>query len=266
MEKKPIIEVVDMVAYYGDRLILNQINLNIYEGEIIAIMGGSGAGKSTLLRHILALDRPASGSIRIFGKNISKLNFKEEQELRKNIGVSFQGGALFNSLTLIENVSLPLREHTKLDEKIICATARMKLEMVNLSGFEQLMPSELSGGMIKRAALARAIVMNPKLLFFDEPTSGLDPVIAAKMDDLILMLRKALGITITVVTHDLNTAFKIADRLVVLHHGEILQIGTVEEIRKSPNVHIQNLLNRTTEEPELDPEAFLKKLTQPCPI
>ncbi|HQL10732.1 MAG TPA: ATP-binding cassette domain-containing protein, partial [Lentisphaeria bacterium] len=164
---KPVIEVENLVVRYGDREILHHVNFEVESGEIMVIMGGSGSGKSTLLRHMLGLNRPASGSIRLLGQDITQLSSRQMLELRKNIGVSFQGGALFNSMTVGENVELPLLEHTQLDPHTIRIMARMKLEVVNLAGFENLMPSELSGGMIKRAALARAIVMDPKLLFFD---------------------------------------------------------------------------------------------------
>lgn len=183
-------------------------------------------------------------------------------ELRKEMGVAFQGGALFSSMTVGENVQLPLCEHTKLDVHTMRIMTRMKLEVVNLSGFENLMPSELSGGMIKRAALARAIIMDPKLLFFDEPSAGLDPVVAAELDELILRLRDAMKMTIVVVTHELDSAFKIADRITVLDQGVILMTGTVDEVRKSPNTRIQNLLNRQPREEEVNADEYLHRLTR----
>jgi phospholipid/cholesterol/gamma-HCH transport system ATP-binding protein len=177
------------------------------------------------------------------------------------MGVAFQGGALFSSMTVGENVMLPLREHTKLDRGTMQIMMRLKLEIVNLAGFEHLMPSELSGGMIKRAAFARAIIMDPALLFCDEPSAGLDPVVSAALDELILRLRDALGMTIVVVTHELESAFRIADRITVLDRGRILATGTVDEIRASSNPRIQNLLNRRFEEETLDPDAYLARLT-----
>jgi phospholipid/cholesterol/gamma-HCH transport system ATP-binding protein len=175
--------------------------------------------------------------------------------------VAFQGGALLSSLTVGENVQLPLQEHTKLDKKTMQIMTRMKLEVVNLAGFEDLMPAELSGGMIKRTALARAIIMDPKLLFFDEPSAGLDPVVSSEIDELILLLRQAMNITIVVVTHELESAFKIADQLSVMDKGEILMTGTVEEIRHSEIDEIQNLLNRRPRTEAIDAETYLNRLT-----
>jgi phospholipid/cholesterol/gamma-HCH transport system ATP-binding protein len=256
-----VINVDNLLSHYGKRIILKEISLTIYDGEIVVIMGGSGSGKSTLLRHLLALKKPTSGKVSVFGYDLNYLSFHEKQKMRRKMGVSFQGGALFNSMTVGDNVCLPLREHTQLDEATINIMCRMKLEMVNLAGFENFMPSELSGGMIKRAALARAIIMDPQLLFFDEPSAGLDPVIAAELDNLILRLRKAMNMTIIVVTHDLDSAFKIADRIIVLDKGEILTNGTVDHICKSDNERIQNLLNRRMQEQEFNPEAYFSRLT-----
>ncbi len=255
-----VIEVEELVTHYGDRQILDHVSITVRDGEILVIMGGSGSGKSTLLRYMLALEQPTSGQIRVLGVDVVNATAAEMYELRKKMGVAFQFGALFSSMTVGENIMLPLREHTELDDKTIAIMARLKLEVVELAGFEDLMPAELSGGMVKRAALARAVVMDPKMLFCDEPSAGLDPVVAAQLDDLILKLREALGMTVVVVTHELDSAFKIADRIVVLDRGRILTIGTVDEVRSSDNERVQNLLNRKTEEEELDPEAYLKRL------
>jgi phospholipid/cholesterol/gamma-HCH transport system ATP-binding protein len=214
-----------------------------------------------LLRHLLGLNKPTSGSIRILGKDITRINHRELYKLRRDMGVAFQGGALFGSMTVGENVQLPLREHTKLDEKTMRIMARMKLEVMNLAGFEDLMPSELSGGMVKRAALARAVIMDPKLLFFDEPSAGLDPVVSAELDDLIIRLCKAMNMTIVVVTHELESAFQIADRITMLHEGNILITGTVDEVRSCDDERVQNMLNRRARVEELDTEAYLKRLT-----
>jgi phospholipid/cholesterol/gamma-HCH transport system ATP-binding protein len=225
-------------------------------------MGGSGSGKSTLLRHLLGLQRPRSGTVRLLGVDLRNASEREMLNLHRRIGVSFQGGALLTSLTVGENVALPLREHTKLDPSTIRIMSRIKLEVVNLGGFQDLMPSQLSGGMVKRAALARAIVMDPKLLFFDEPSAGLDPVVSAELDELILRLRDALRMTIVVVTHELESAFKIADTITVLDAGENLMTGTVAEVRATSNERIQDLLNRRPREVTVDADAYLKRLTE----
>ncbi len=258
--EQTIIEVDHLVTHYGSRKILDDVSLTVKEGEVLVIMGGSGSGKSTLLRYMLALEHPSSGSVRILGVDVHKASAMEMLRLRKRMGVAFQGGALFSSMTVGDNIMLPLREHTDLDLITMQIMARLKLEVVNLAGFENLLPSELSGGMTKRAALARAVVMDPRLLFCDEPSAGLDPVVATALDELILRLRDALQMTIVVVTHELHSAFKIADRIVVLDEGRILTIGSVEEVRGSKNQRVQNLLNRTLEPDELDPEAYLHRL------
>ncbi len=254
------IQVQGLNTHYGDRHILRDVSLDVKDGEIFVIMGGSGSGKTTLLNHLLGLLCPTTGTIRVLGNDINRLPPLDMQKLRTRMGVAFQSGALFSSMTVGENIALPLREHTRLDDTTIGIITRLKLEVVSLAGFEDLMPSELSGGMIKRAALARSIVMDPKLLFCDEPSAGLDPVVAASIDDLILRLRDAMGMSIVVVTHDLDSAFKIADRICVLDKGEVLALDTVDAIRQSDNQRIQNLLNRRTEEAEVDPDAYLRRL------
>ncbi|MCW9024046.1 MAG: ABC transporter ATP-binding protein [Gammaproteobacteria bacterium] len=255
------IEVTDLCAHYGTRQILFDVNLNVHQGEIMVIMGGSGSGKSTLLRHLLALNIPTSGQIKLLGKDITKISDKEMFKLRKDMGVAFQGGALFGSMTVGENVILPLREHTALDENTMRIMCRMKMEVVDLADFEDLMPSELSGGMIKRAALARAIIMDPKLLFFDEPSAGLDPVAAVELDELILRLRQAMNMTIVVVTHELESAFKIADRITVLDKGRTLITDTVENVRNADNPRIQSLLHRLPRDDAIDADEYLARLT-----
>lgn len=258
----PLIEVENLNAWYGRRQILRGIDFRVNAGEIRVIMGGSGSGKSTLLRHLLGLMKPRSGTVKLLGVDLAKADAAELLELRRKIGVSFQGGALLTSLTVGENVALPLREHTTLDEATIRIMSRIKLEVVNLGGFGDLMPSQLSGGMIKRAALARAIVMDPRLLFFDEPSAGLDPVVSAELDELILRLRDALRMTIVVVTHELESAFRIADTITVLDAGEVLLTGTTEEVRASGNERIQGLLNRRPREIQVDVDAYLRRLTE----
>jgi len=259
--RNPAIEVEDLVTHYGKVEILHGVNMTVYEGEIMIIMGGSGSGKSTLLRYLLGLGVPTRGSIKLLGKDITRITSTEMHELRQNMGVAFQGGALLSSLTVGENVQLPLNEHTHLDRKTKEIMARMKLEVVNLGGFENLMPAQLSGGMIKRAAVARAIVMDPKLMFFDEPSAGLDPVVSAELDELILRLRDALQMTIVVVTHELDSAFKIADRITVLDKGHILMTGSVDEVRSSDSERIQSLLNRRPGNDEIHADEYLARLT-----
>lgn len=260
-DREAVIRVRDLVTHYGERQILKGVSLDVHAGEIMVIMGGSGSGKSTFLRFLLGLHQPTSGSIELLGQDITQLDSQGMYELRKKMGVSFQGGALFNSMTVGENVQLPLREHTALDDATIEIMSRLKLELVNLGGFDRLMPAQLSGGMVKRAALARAIAMDPRLLFFDEPSAGLDPVVSAELDELILKLRDALNMTIVVVTHELDSAFKIADRITVLDQGDILLVGTVEEVRNCDNRRVQDLLNRRPREEVIDPDAYMARLT-----
>jgi phospholipid/cholesterol/gamma-HCH transport system ATP-binding protein len=260
-ESENIIEVENLVAHYGERVILNGINLDIRTGEIMVIMGGSGSGKTTFMRNLLGLNKPSSGSIRILDKDITRIGKHELYAIRRKMGVAFQGGALLGSMSVAENIELPLRQHTNLDETTIRIMSRMKLEVVNLAGFENLMPSELSGGMLKRAALARSIVMDPSMLFFDEPSAGLDPVVSAELDELILRLKAAMNVTIVVVTHELESAFKIADRITVLGQGNVLMTGTVDEVQNSDNEVIQDMLNRRPRDEAVNAEEYLARLT-----
>ncbi len=260
-DSKNIIEVENLVTHYGERMILNGINMTVGTGEIRVIMGGSGSGKTTLMRNLLGLNKPTSGSIHIFGKDITKISKRELYALRRKMGVAFQGGALLGSMSVADNIELPLRQHTRLDESTIRIMSRMKLEVVNLAGFEDLMPSELSGGMLKRAALARSIVMDPGLLFFDEPSAGLDPVVSAELDELILRLKKAMNVSIVVVTHELESAFKIADKITVLGQGKVLMTGTVDEVQNSDNEVIQDMLNRRPRDEAVNAEEYLARLT-----
>ncbi len=260
-KQNPVIEVTGLVTHYGATKILDGIELSVPPGEILVIMGGSGSGKSTLLRHLLGLKKPSAGHIRLLGRDIASLDQKQLYHLRRQIGVAFQGGALFGSLTVAENVELPLREHTDLDDGTIRIMARMKLEMMNLAGFDGLMPSELSGGMLKRAGLARALIMDPKILFFDEPSAGLDPVVAVELDELILKLRDVMGMTIVVVTHELESAFKIADRITVLEEGRLAITGTVDEVQATDNQRVQDLFNRRPRNEAVNPDEYLQRLT-----
>jgi phospholipid/cholesterol/gamma-HCH transport system ATP-binding protein len=258
---RPVIEVRNLDAHYGETQILHGVELAVAGGEIMVIMGGSGSGKTTLLRHLIGLEKPTAGTLELLGLELESLGAIETMKLRRQIGVAFQGGAMFSSLSVMENIKLPLREHTRLDETTMDIMARMKLEVVNLSGFGELMPSELSGGMLKRAAVARAIIMDPKLLFFDEPSAGLDPVVSAALDELILRLRDAMEMTVVVVTHEVESALAIADRITVLDGGRIIEVDTPEAIRKSQNPRVHNLLNRKSETQVLDPDEYLRRLT-----
>ncbi len=259
-EGAAVVEVRHLDAHYGPVQVLFDVNLTVQAGEVMVIMGGSGSGKSTLLRHLLGLESPSAGNLTVLGRNMTRLDPLELAGLRRQIGVAFQGGALFSSMTVAENVKLPLREHAQLDETTMDIIARLKLEVVDLAGTGDLMPSELSGGMLKRAAVARAIVLDPKLLFFDEPSAGLDPAVAAAFDYLILRLRQAMDMTIVVVTHEMESAFKIADRITVLDRGRVLAVDSVEGLRGNPSRRIQNLLNRRPEDPEVDPAGYLRRL------
>ncbi len=261
IEETPVVEARDLVTHYGDREILHSIDMDVRQGEIMVIMGGSGSGKSTLLRHLIRLERKTSGSIKLLGQELDEMAELEFYAFCRKLGVAFQGGALFSSMTVGENIMLPLREHTELDEGTMEIMMRLKLEIVSLAGFEHLMPSELSGGMTKRAAFARALIMDPALLFCDEPSAGLDPIVSSALDELILRLRDALRMTIVVVTHELDSAFRIADRIAILDRGELLAVGSVDAVRNDENPRIQNLLNRRFEEEELDPDEYLARLT-----
>ena len=259
--RKAVIRIDNLHCHYGNKIALEDINLTVHEREIMVIMGHSGSGKSTLFRSILGLMNPTSGSIEILDNDVSRLTKTELYELRKHIGVAFQNGALFSSLSVRENVELPLREHTKLDNNTIQIMSMMKLAMMSLTGFEDLMPAQLSGGMLKRAGLARAVVMDPKLLFFDEPSAGLDPVISAELDRLILQLRNALNMSIVIITHELESAFNIADRITVLDNGKQIMTGTRDEVRKSDDKRIVNMLARQVRDDVIDADKYLNELT-----
>ena len=262
LDSQVMISLRDVRVSYGEVEILHGITFDVKRGETLVILGGSGSGKSTLLRTLVGLEKPSSGEIWIKGKNIAAIPDAEMDEIRKKIGMSFQGGALFGSMTVGENVALPLREHTKLEDSTIEIMLRLKLEQVGLAGFEYYMPSQLSGGMKKRAAVARALAMDPEILFFDEPSAGLDPIIAAGIDQLILELKQAFRMTIIVVTHELASAYLIADRMVLIDKGHVVAIGTTAEMRASTQPRLRQFLDRVPE-PEVAREMdYLQMLTQ----
>jgi len=265
MEKEIAIEIRDLVKSFDGRLVLDKVNLKIYKGETIVIMGGSGCGKSTLLRHIIGSYTPDSGQIFINNKEITRIQTSEFDKIKRRIGMVFQNAALFDSLNVENNIQLPLREHTKLDDNIMKIMTRMKLELVGLRGFEKLMPSQLSGGMRRRVGLARAIALDPEMVFYDEPTAGLDPIVAGVIDKLILDLSKKLMITSVVVTHDMKSVFSIADRIAMLYEGKVIAEGTMDEIKNSSDQRVQQFIKGDPEGPIKffqEGEDYLRELTE----
>jgi phospholipid/cholesterol/gamma-HCH transport system ATP-binding protein len=242
-----IISVRDLVVEYDGRRVLDGLNLDIQQGETMVLLGGSGSGKSTLLRQIIGLERPKSGSVHVKGIDITRCSQAELKTVHRSIGVAFQSAALFNSLSVEDNVALTLREHTKLAPSIIELMVWMKLALVGLADFGKLRPQELSGGMKKRAAVARALALSPEILVLDEPSAGLDPIVAAELDELILLLKEAFQMTVVVVTHEMPSAFRIADRIAMLYKGTFRSIGTKEEIRASNDVRVRHFLDRIPE-------------------
>jgi phospholipid/cholesterol/gamma-HCH transport system ATP-binding protein len=238
-----IVEVTNLSRKFGDRAVIDDLSFTIHRGETLVIMGGSGCGKSTLLRHIIGVMRPTAGSVKIFGEEITAMNDRQIADVRRRFGMLFQSGALLASLTVGENVALPLLQHTDMSIDEVEETVTRKLQMVGLSGFNNLKPSEISGGMRKRVGLARALVLDPELLFSDEPTSGLDPIMTAVVDKLTLELTQGEGMTAVVVTHDMTSAFRIATRMIMLGHGRILAQGTPDEIRTHPDPEVQQFIN-----------------------
>jgi len=238
-----MIKIKNLFKSFQGKEILRGINLEVNQGEVMVIMGPSGCGKSTILRHLNGLLRPDQGEVYINGEEVTSLNEEKLNLLRRNIGMVFQNAALFDSLTVRDNVAFGLKYHTSLTLEEQEEVVQEKLALVGLSGKENLLPAELSGGMQKRVSLARAIALNPQIILYDEPTSGLDPVMSHVIDQLILKMRRELGVTSLVVTHDMTSAFRIADRMAMLQQGQVLQIGTPEEIQKSTIPMVQQFIH-----------------------
>ena len=253
-DNPPVIQVQDLTKRYAGRTVLDSICLHILKGETLVIMGGSGSGKSTLLRLMIGNEKPDAGHILVSeepfrSKDLCDMTEAELTEYRKSIGVLFQSGALYNSMSVAENVALPLREHTDLPEETIEIMVKIKLELVGLRQHADKMPAALSGGMKKRAGLARAIALDPRILFYDEPSAGLDPVTSAEIDQLIMDLNQKLGVTSVVVTHEMDSAFRVASRMVLLDRGKFIISGTPDQIRRSDNKLVQQFIQGLTEGP-----------------
>ncbi len=244
-----MIKTVDLNKSFRENHVLRGVNLDIQAGESMVIIGGSGSGKSVLIKHIIGILRPDEGRVYIEGEEITQMSEQGLNKIRKKFGMLFQGAALFDSLSVWENVGFALKQHTNLTDWEIRETASKKLAMVGLYDVEDLRPSELSGGMQKRVGLARAIAMEPSILLYDEPTTGLDPINADMINNLIIEMRERLNVTSVAITHDMVSAYKIADRIAMLYNGKLLQIGTPEEIRDTDNPYVRQFINGTAEGP-----------------
>ena len=244
----PLVTVRDLVASYGGQAVLDGVSLDVARHEILVIMGQSGCGKSTCLRHMIGLQKPISGSVKVAGVDVTQMDDREYRNYCRSVGVLFQSGGLFNSMTVGENVAFPLHEHTRLAEPVIDIVVKLKLQQVGLPGIESLMPAELSGGMRRRVGLARAIALDPALLFLDEPTTGLDPIIAAGIDDLILRLRRIYKTTMVVVAHDIASSMRIADKIAIFKDHKVIEFGTPDQIRASKDPFVIQFLERRADE------------------
>jgi len=259
---EPVIAVSDLRLGYGEREILHGLTFEVRPGETVVVIGGSGSGKSTMLRALAGLEKPSSGEIRIKGVDITRAGERELDAIRKRIGLAFQGGALIGSMTVGENIALPLLEHTTLKPSTVQVMVRIKLEQVGLSGFEHFSPSQLSGRMKKRAGFARAMAMDPEILLFDEPSAGLDPITAAGIDDLILSLKKAYALSMVVVTHELASAFLIADRIILIDRGSIVAMGPAEEVKNSQHPRVRQFLDRIADSTQDDQVDHMRMFTE----
>lgn len=239
----PMIELIDIHKSFGPHQVLRGVNLSVEKGESMTVIGGSGSGKSVLMKHIIGLLFPDRGRVTIDGQELNKLDDEGLNEFRKKFGMLFQGAALFDSLSVWENVGFSLKQHTKLSDKEIRKIATEKLALVGLKDIEDKMPADLSGGMKKRVGLARAIAMDASIILYDEPTTGLDPISADAINDLIIDLRKKLGVTSVAITHDMQSAYKISDRIAMLYKGEIQEIGTPEQIKKTTNPIVRQFIS-----------------------
>lgn len=262
---KPVIEVKHLQKSFKGRKVLSDISFTVEKGETFVIIGSSGCGKSTTLKHLIGMLTPDSGEIWIQGENIADVSDQKLKEIRLGFGMLFQSSALFNSMTIGENIALPLREHSNLDPDVIDIVVKMKLEMVGLTGFEDLMPAEISGGMKKRVGLARAIALDPDIVFCDEPGAGLDPITAAVIDQLISDLSRKLGITFVVVTHEMESVFRIADRVMMMYQGQVEEIGTPQSLRQSNNPVVKQFIEGKPEGPipmQMSGQNYLESLLE----
>jgi len=257
----PIIVVEDLVAKYGDRTVLDGVSFTVRRGEIFVILGGSGSGKTTVLRNLVGLMRPASGRILINGEDFTSMSDGEQIDFRKKMGMSFQESALLTSLSVGENVALPVREHTKLEDSTIDIMTRIKLELVGLGGFENYLPSELSGGMKKRAGIARAMAMDPEIIFYDEPSAGLDPIVAVGVDVLIRKMQETFHLTSVVVTHEMESVKLIADTVCMLEGGRVVAIGSLDDLERSDHPYVQQFLARQPDAEEGRDSSYARSLT-----
>jgi phospholipid/cholesterol/gamma-HCH transport system ATP-binding protein len=248
-KKEVVISLKNVTKSFQERTVINNVSLDVYSGETFVIMGCSGSGKSTLMRIMTGAIRPEKGQVLVKGKDIAKMGVNELDDVRKSFGMLFQYSALLDSMTVEENVALPLKEHTKLADDIIEIIIKMKLSLVGLRGYEDYYPSQISGGMKKRVGLARAIALDPAIVFYDEPTSGLDPVVGGVIDKLIRDLTTKLLITSVVVTHDMQSVFNIADRIVMIHKGEVIATGTKDEIKNSTDPYVNQFIHGNHEGP-----------------